>query len=115
MDETTVQQPPRPSRVEFEPPKMTPEQAEAYGVVMDHARPFWQDYIAHTERVNEQNRVAARPMFIIAGIAVSAVAGTALWAVATKTDSQLARDLLLPLLSFAGGLGIGRAASSANK
>ena len=61
-----------------------------------------------------QQRVASKPIYWIAGGIVGAVAAAALWASLRGGDGQLVRELLLPLLSFAGGLGIGKAAS-ANK
>lgn len=106
--ETTVQ-PDKPTPAEQ---AMTPEQAEAWGTIMQSAHPIIKDYFAHAERVNEQSRQAARPIYWIAGGIVAATAAAALWSVVNQTEGQLARELLLPLLSFAGGLGIGRAAST---
>jgi hypothetical protein len=91
---------------------MTPESAEAWAIVIKAVEPLFDRHHSHVERVNEQNRKAARPMYWIASVAVVAVAGVALWATIVRGDSQLARDLLLPLLSFAGGLGIGRVATA---
>lgn len=98
----------KPENPPLEAPKMTPEQAEAWGTIMDRAHPIIREYFSHAERVNEQNRVAARPIYWIAGGIVAATAGAALWAIVSNSENQLARELLLPLLSFAGGLGIGR-------
>jgi len=89
---------------------MTPEQAEAWGTIMQSAHPIIKDYFAHAERVNEQARVAARPVYWIAGGITAAVAVAGLVSLCIQ-QGQLARELLLPLLAFAGGLGIGRAAS----
>ena len=97
-----------PQPVAIEPPKMTQEQADAYSTVLTSVKPLFDAYYEHQERVNEQARVAARPIFWIAGVGVVAVGGAALWAVVMTTDAQLSRDLLLPLLSFIGGLGLGR-------
>lgn len=91
---------------------MTPESAEAWAIVIKAVEPLFDRHHSHVERVNEQARKAARPMFIVAGGIAAAVGGTALWAAIHNGDAQLARDLLLPLLAFAGGLGIGRAGSA---
>jgi len=103
-----MEQPEKPISPTPEAPAMTPESAEAWGTIMERAHPIIKDYFAHAERVNEQNRVAARPIYWIAGGIVAATAAAALWAMYANSENQLARELLLPLLSFAGGLGIGR-------
>ena len=72
---------------------------------------FFDSHQAHVERVNEQGRVAARPVYLIAGGIAAVVATAALWAAIAAHDDQLARDLMFPLLSFAGGLGLGRSSS----
>lgn len=112
MAEPTVPQP--PSTADAAAQGITREQAESYGLMMEHARPLLQDYFAHSERVNEQQRVAAQPVQFIVGAVVAAVAIGAVLAIA-RGDGQLGRDLLIPLLSFAGGLGVTRMVTTTTK
>lgn len=97
---------------DFKLPHLTDDQAEAYGKLINHCAPVIEKLLAHSQRKDELARKASLPGYFIVGMVVGATAFAGVWAVVVgSVDGQSARELLLPLLGFAGGLAVTKVAS----
>lgn len=97
---------------------LTQEQADAMSTVIKTAAqevgPIVQamqtEAYRHAEATQAASNAAAQRMAIpaaIIAIGISAFGGTAAIIAIVQGQHQVAREILLPLLSFAGGLGVG--------